>query len=62
MVQFMMCAKAEVFGDPTTRDLLIMDGGLKPAPARILGRTVKGFNRKVWSEKCAFGTIRYVPT
>ena len=46
---FMMASKAELFGDLSTRDLVLKAPG--PKEAKGLGRAVRGFDEAVWERE-----------
>jgi ribA/ribD-fused uncharacterized protein len=52
--QWMMAAKARLFGDHTVRDAILATSD--PAEQKALGREVRGFDAERWSEH-AFGVV-----
>lgn len=48
--QYMMAEKARLFGDEETRAKILE--ATDPREQKALGRQVKGFDSKVWNEKC----------
>ena len=58
MEQYMMAAKAELFGDKEIRDQILKCSDQKQIKA--LGRKVRGFEQKVW-DKFKYASFSFPP-